>query len=124
MSLQRPQDAARAFIDAFNSGDLDAVIAVYEPQATLVPQQGQVASGAPAIRQALGGFLALQGRMKGEVTHAVLAGDLALVAGAWTLDGSGPDGKPVSLSGRSTDVVRRQPDGAWRLVIDVPFGID
>jgi ketosteroid isomerase-like protein len=51
----------------------------------------------------------------------VQAGDVALVSGTWTL--TGPDGEPVTMSGRSTDVARQQPDGTWRWVIDVPFGI-
>lgn len=51
----------------------------------------------------------------------IRAGDIALVSGAWTL--TGLDGEPVRMSGRTTDVTRRQPDGTWRWVIDVPFGI-
>jgi hypothetical protein len=33
------------------------------------------------------------------------------------------DGAPVTLAGQTADVVRRQPDGAWRYVIDAPFGL-
>ena len=38
------------------------------------------------------------------------AGDLALLHAEWTLDGTGPDGNPVSLAARSSEVVRRQGD--------------
>ena len=31
--------------------------------------------------------------------------------------------EPVTMSGRTTDVARRQPDGTWRWVIDAPFGV-
>ncbi len=122
MPEQTPEEAVRAMVDAFNGGDLDAFMAFYEPGATLVPQPGQVASGEMAIREAMGRFLALKGRMEIEPEITVIqAGDVALVSGSWTL--TGPDGEPVTMSGRVTDVVRRQPDGAWRWVIDVPFGI-
>jgi uncharacterized protein (TIGR02246 family) len=122
MPEQTPEEAVRAMVDAFNGGDLDAFMAFYEPGATLVPQPGQVASGVAAIREAMGGFLALKGRMEIEPELSVIqAGDVALVSGSWTL--TGPDGEPATMSGRVTDVVRRQPDGTWRWVIDVPFGI-
>ncbi len=39
---------------------------------------------------------------------------LAVLYGAWTL------GPPVSAEGLSTEVVRRQPDGDWKFVIDNP----
>ncbi len=42
MVVQSPEEGARAMVDAFNGGDLDALMAFYEPGATLVPQPGQV----------------------------------------------------------------------------------
>jgi hypothetical protein len=60
MTVQTPGEAVRAMVDAFNSGDLDAFMASYEPGATLVPQPGQVASGPAAIREAMGAFLSLK----------------------------------------------------------------
>ena len=49
-------------------------------------------------------------------TRAVVesAEGLALLYGQWTL------GPPVSAEGLSTEVVRRQPDGDWKFVIDNP----
>ena len=32
------------------------------------------------------------------------------------------DGSAVNMSGQSTDVMRRQPEGTWLCVIDSPFG--
>jgi hypothetical protein len=50
--------------------------------------------------------------------------DVALVVGVWSFDGTGPDGEPVRLEARNADVLRRQPDGTWRFVIDKPWGVD
>jgi uncharacterized protein (TIGR02246 family) len=125
VSTQPVEDALRAYQEAFNDGDLDALLALYEPEATFVPQPGQAAAGAAAIRAALGGFLALKGRLEIEALEAkdvVRAGDLALVSGSWTLTGTAPGGEPVTMRGRTTDVLRRQPDGSWRWVIDAPSG--
>jgi len=124
--VQRIEDALQAYPETFNRGNLDALMKLYEPEATLIPQPGQVASGTAAIREALQGFLALKGRMELQPidpAHIVQAGNLALVSVIWSLSGTGPDGKPVTMSGKTTDVLRRQSDGTWRWVIDVPFGI-
>jgi ketosteroid isomerase-like protein len=39
----------------------------------------------------------------------------------WQLTATGPDGSPISMTGHSAEVARRQPDGSWRFVIDNPF---
>jgi ketosteroid isomerase-like protein len=40
----------------------------------------------------------------------------------WTLTGgTDPDGNPVELSGRATEVLRRQDNGSWLVVIDDPW---
>jgi ketosteroid isomerase-like protein len=48
------------------------------------------------------------------------AGDVALVVNDWTMAGTAPDGTPVVRDGRSADVLRRQPDGSWKVLIDRP----
>jgi uncharacterized protein (TIGR02246 family) len=119
--LQRPEDYHRAFVEAFNAGDAEALMALYEPRASLVAQPGQVVTGTAPLRAALDGFLALKGRMSIETRAVVLAGDLAQTHGQWTLSGTAPDGSPLQMAGRNTEVLRRQPDGSWLCVIDNPF---
>jgi uncharacterized protein (TIGR02246 family) len=121
MPLHRPDDFHRVFGEAFNAGDADALLALYAPDASLVPQPGQVVSGTAALRAALAGFLALRGQMTLETRAVVVAGDLAQTHGQWTLTGTGPDGSALQMAGRSAEVLRRQPDGTWRCVIDNPF---
>lgn len=38
MPITNPEEVLHAFFRAFNQGDIDAVIALYEPQAALVAQ--------------------------------------------------------------------------------------
>jgi ketosteroid isomerase-like protein len=40
----------------------------------------------------------------------------------WTLNGTSPEGGPVEIAGQTSDVLRRQSDGNWLIVIDNPFG--
>ena len=121
----RPVEVHTLFREAFNAGDLRGLMALYEPDAVLIPQPGaEPVRGARAIRAALRGFLALKGRVELQTKHVVEHGDIALLRAAWRLNGTGPDGAPVEMTHGSAEIVRRQPDGSWRYVIDHPFGSD
>ncbi|HZS33316.1 MAG TPA: SgcJ/EcaC family oxidoreductase [Methylomirabilota bacterium] len=125
MAGREPVEAHTRFREAFNAGDLQALMALYEPDAVLIPQPGaEPVRGLQAIRSALEGFLGLKGRLELETTYVVRHGDVALLRSAWRFRGTGPDGRPVEMAHRSAEVVRRQPDGSWRYVIDHPFGSD
>ncbi|QKW05702.1 DUF4440 domain-containing protein [Streptomyces sp. NA04227] len=109
------------FAAAFNSGDIRAVLGVYEPGAVFVPRPGHPVKGRELATRteeflALGLPIALRPR------HIYETGDLALLVVDWTIEGTGADGVPVHLEGTATDVARRGVDGLWRYVIDNPFG--
>lgn len=124
MAARRPEEIDQLFAQAFSAGDLVALVALYEPNAVLVPQPGQIVTGREAIREALQGFLALCGEFRLEVKSVAGTGDLALVRSDWSLVGMAPGGCQVNLSGRAAEVVRRQPDGTWLYVIDNPFAVE
>jgi hypothetical protein len=50
------------------------------------------------VRAALQTFLALKGSITPDTKLVVTVGDLAYLSNAWSLRGTGPDGKPVALS--------------------------
>jgi len=62
--------------------------------------------------------------MNVEVCKVFQTGGIALTHSDWTLTGTAPDGSTVNMGGKSADVMRRQPDGTWLLIIDNPFGSD
>ena len=127
MPAGTPEEVHRLWAQAFDEGDVDAVVALYEPSATLVFQPGEEpVRGTEAIREALDGFLSMfEGKPKFDLRFgkAFEAGeDLALVLSTWTMSGSAKDGTPIEMTGQTADVVRRQADGSWRVAIDNPFG--
>jgi ketosteroid isomerase-like protein len=124
MAVMRPEDMNSAFAEAVNSGDIGCVIALYEPEALLAPQPGARASGLEEIRAAINDLLRLGGTMASRNVWCMQVGELALLQGEWDLSGTAPDGSPLKLSSRTAEVVRRQPDGSWRYVIDHAFGAD
>ena len=121
--MNSPESAVREFFKTFNQGNIESILAFYEPKAAFVPQPGQVVEGTAALRAAINGFLSMKPALTMGKYQAIVAGDIALSFVAWTLKGTGPDGKPVQMEGTGTDVLRRQADGCWLFLIDNPWGI-
>jgi uncharacterized protein (TIGR02246 family) len=122
MPVQNPRELHQAWEKAYSDGDVDALVEFYEPDATVFPQPGSPVTGHAAIREALVPFVALRGQLQLRTTAVIENGDLALVYGEWSLTGgTDPDGNPVDMEGRSTEIMRRQSDGSWRDVIDDPY---
>lgn len=118
-----PEDCDRLFGERVNAGDVEGVVALYEPNATLVRQDGSPATGTDAIRAEL----SVLGTMKPHITMNVTntltgGGDVAVLYDDWIATGVDASGKPTTLSGRAVEVVRRQADGTWRFVVDAPNG--
>jgi uncharacterized protein (TIGR02246 family) len=117
MPARSPEDVDALFEKALNAGDLEGLVALYEPDATLIPQPGLEAKGRDAIRQALAPLVEGKAQIDLRVGRTVRSGDeLAATYGVWTMKMGDQE-----LSGRTIEVVRRQPDGTWLFVIDDPF---
>ncbi len=108
------------FANRLNAGDLDGLVALYEDVAVFEPGPGILVRGKTAIRRALEGLLTLEPTITSQVEQIMAADDLALVVNRWSLTGTGPDGEEVRRSGSSADVLRRQADGRWLVVVDKP----
>jgi uncharacterized protein (TIGR02246 family) len=105
-----------------NAGDLDGLMALYEPEAALMPMPGSVVVGAAGVRAALAGFVAAKPHIRTSGRLVAQTGDLALLANDWTLDVDGPDGKRTTMTGSAVEIARRQHDGRWLFAMDMPYG--
>ncbi len=122
MPARTPEECDALFAVSINKGDLEGLVALYEPQASLVQQDGTSASGTAAIREGLAGFVAMKPKVTMNVKKVVRAGDdLAVLYNEWSLTAKGPDGNPIAMSGKAVEIVRRQRDGTWLFAIDDPF---
>ena len=122
MPTGTPEQVLRSIVDGINRGNLESLMTLYEPEAAFATQPGTLAHGLLGVRESLTAFIAMKGTLDLKVTRILEASDLALVVGAWSFTGTGPDGEPVKLTGHNADVLRRQADGSWRFVIDNPWG--
>lgn len=105
-----PKDLSRFFVERANDGDLDGLMALYEPRALLAGPEGRVFLGADAIRDFYGQFLATRPKLHpGQQREPVVEGELALTS-TRLVDGT-----------VTVEIARRQEDGTWRWVIDHPF---
>ena len=57
MPATEPAQMHGLFEQAFSAGDIEALMALYEPDAALVPQPGAIAEGSAAVRESLRWFL-------------------------------------------------------------------
>jgi ketosteroid isomerase-like protein len=123
MPATEPEHIHGLFEEAFNVGDLEALMALYEPDAALIPQPGTVAEGTAAIRDSLRWFIDRGGQITLDTKLVLRVGDLAFLSNRWSLTGGRmPDGSPAELEATTAEVARRQPDGTWLYVIDNAWG--
>jgi uncharacterized protein (TIGR02246 family) len=121
MRAHSPAEIHTLFRDAFNLGDVEALLSLYEPDAILVVA-GNAVTGRGNIQKALESFLAGHSRMTLNTRAVVESPEgLAVLHGAWVIEPpTDMEGATISR-GLSTEVVRKQPDGTWRFVIDSPY---
>jgi uncharacterized protein (TIGR02246 family) len=125
MTTTRPDTPAAAierFSELLGAGRLEELLELYEDEAAFVPEPARTVSGLESIRAELEPLVALTPRISGRIEQVLEAGDTALVANRWQLEATAPDGTPIRRGGLSADVLRRRPDGSWRVIIDDPYG--
>jgi uncharacterized protein (TIGR02246 family) len=122
MPARTPEELLQRIAETFSAHDVEGAVELYEPNATLVAQPGQVVTGTEAIREVLSGLLGMRPRFDLKVSKAFQADDTALIFSDWTLSATDPDGNAVEMAGQGSDVARRQADGSWLMMIDNPWG--
>jgi len=120
MPAYSPEEIHRLFLHAFNLGDVEALIALYEPNAVYVIN-GQSVTGRESIREAFQSLLPTRGLMTLETRAVVVSQQgLAVLHGGWVIEPL-TGGAELATRGLSTEVVRKQQDGTWLFVIDIPY---
>ena len=117
-AAREPAEVLLLACAALTDGDLEAAVALYEPDAMLSWGQDHSAAGHTAIRQVLAGVMDMRLPLRARAVRVLQAGPLALITGERTLTGTGLDGVAVTLTGPTALVARYQPDGTWLTAAD------
>ena len=105
----RPEDLGTFFLERANAGDVEGLVALYEPEAVLAVSPERLATGHEEIREFYASLLAGRPAFSSAGQQpAIRHGDLALTS------------TRLTGGGATVEVARRQPDGSWRWVIDQP----
>jgi ketosteroid isomerase-like protein len=114
----RPEELHPGLSAAVNAGDLEGVLACYDPKAVFVIKPGQVTDGPAELRAALQRIIERDGHLTIHPHTFVRSEDVVLVLGNYTFSGRRRDGSPFELESGFADILRRQPDGHWRIAVD------
>lgn len=105
----RPEDLGTFFLERANAGDVEGLVALYEPEAVLAVSPERLAAGHEEIRAFCASLLA------GRPVFSSAGQQPAIRHGGLALTSTRLPG-----GGATVEVARRQPDGSWRWVLDQP----
>lgn len=110
--LSRPERVSEALVAMLDAGDVTDVMSLYEDASLFVNVSGSTRES--GILTAFQDLVDAGDTLRLNRSAVFETGDIALVHWAWTVtrgDGS-------TVDGVSAEVLRRQPNGDWKFVID------
>ena len=120
MLPHKPEDWPRLFVQYLNSGDLEALTALYAPNARFVGGSGETIVGHDRIRDMLTRMIRLKTKLQSQVLRAISVDDVAVLYTDFqgtTMDASE---KTIDVRYNAIEVLRQQPDGCWKLIVGDP----
>jgi uncharacterized protein (TIGR02246 family) len=116
MLPHKPEDWPRLFVQYLNSCDLEAVVALYAPNARFVGRSGETIAGRDQIRDMLVLMIRSKTKLQSRVIKAMSVDDVAVLYTDFqgtTMDSSE---KTMDVRYNSVEVLRQQPGGCWKLI--------
>ena len=113
---------ADAWSKAIAEKDLEKTLAFYAPDAHYLSAGRPAAETPAAIRRLWVEDFKIPGFASDEVTTKIEVAssrDLAFQIGTYTLTQTGADGAPARSTGKFAVMWKKQPDGAWKSIVDV-----
>jgi uncharacterized protein (TIGR02246 family) len=117
-SPRTAQEVHSALAAAYNTGNIDAVLKIYDTRGIIVAQPGQPVSGKEKFTNAVKDILAVKGTMEIKTVYCLQTGDVAVGRSEWSIK----EGDNVKVSAKGIELMRQQSDGTWKVVVDHAFG--
>lgn len=115
------KNADTQWAKAAASEDVDATVAFYSDDASLLPPNAPMASDKASIRAAWAGLLGPDTSLNWQATkvEAARSGDLGYVMGTYEMESKDASGKAESDRGKFVEVWKKQADGNWKAAVDI-----
>jgi ketosteroid isomerase-like protein len=113
--------ADAAWSKTAESKQVDAWVAYYAEDATVLPPNEPMASGTQAIRKTIGDMLAIPGfSIKWQATkvEGARSGDIGYSFGTYEATVNDAKGTPMMDHGKYVTIWKKQPDGSWKSIVD------
>lgn len=117
-----PHHMNECFANAFNSGDVHRLNALFEPSAKVVNYHGEILSGYEAINEEHLNLLKLGGKMTSTNKYCVVIDDISLLRADWVIETLNEKSEKLIIKGSSSEIVRKQDNNSWLYIVDHPFG--
>jgi len=117
---KRAEDAHATLAAAFNTGDVATVMSMYDVTGIIVPEPGKPVSDKEKFEEAIKAILSIKGKMEIKTVYCLQTGNVAVGRSEWNIS----DGNEVKISAKGIEVMKQQPDGTWKIVIDHAFGAE
>ncbi len=117
---RRAEDAHNTLAAAYNTGDLATVLNMYDVNGIIVAEPGSPVSGKEKFENAVKGILSIKGKMEIKTVYCLQSGDVAVGRSEWSIK----DGNEIKVSAKGVEVMKQQPDGTWKVLIDHAFGAE
>jgi ketosteroid isomerase-like protein len=122
MLPDKPEEWPRLFEQHLDAGNLDAITAMHEPDAGFVARPGETLVGHDQIRAVLAGMIETKTRLKSRVVKSITVDDVALLYTDFQGSRVETSGRTVEIAHKAIELLRRQPDGIWKLMVGDPNG--
>src|SRR5512135_2855090 len=97
-----PEQLARLFLEYANQGDVEGLVALYEPNAALALPDGRIATGSEEIQEFYSALLAPRPHFKPGTQRAALRSGVLALTSSRLVNGT-----------VTAEVARQQADGSW-----------
>lgn len=113
-------DVHSALAAAFNSGDVDTVMNMYDVSGIIVAEPGKPVSGKTQFEESIKAILSIKGTMEIKTVYCLQTGGLAVGRSEWSITDNGE----TKISAKGIEVMKQQGDGSWKIVVDHAFGAE
>ena len=116
------RNADAEWSNAMGAKDVDGFVAAYAENGSILSPNTPILTGSEAIRQWASEMVAnpgIAGSWQPTTVEVSTAGDLGYTIGTYEETRHDVQGNPVTDRGKYVGVWKKQPDGKWKVVVDI-----